>query len=71
MRVRRSARNNAQMQLRVVLARPLRHGRQGTRLATGKPIMRREQLTDKILDIKREKGSTWKYICDEIGGAES
>jgi cyanate lyase len=30
--------------------------------------MKREQLTEKILDIKREKGWTWKYICDEIGG---
>jgi cyanate lyase len=30
--------------------------------------MKREQLTEKILDIKREKGWTWKYITDEIGG---
>ena len=30
--------------------------------------MRREQLTEKILDIKREKGWTWKYICEQIGG---
>ena len=30
--------------------------------------MKREQLTEKILDIKREKGWTWKYICEEIGG---
>ncbi len=30
--------------------------------------MKREQLTEKILDIKREKGLTWKAICDEIGG---
>ncbi|MBL8565223.1 MAG: cyanase [Hyphomicrobiaceae bacterium] len=30
--------------------------------------MKREQLTEKILDIKREKGLTWKQICDEIGG---
>ena len=30
--------------------------------------MRREQLTEKILDIKRRKDWTWKYICDEIGG---
>jgi cyanate lyase len=30
--------------------------------------MRREELTEKILDIKREKGWTWKYICAEIGG---
>jgi cyanate lyase len=30
--------------------------------------MRREQLTEKILDIKRDKGWTWKHIADEIGG---
>jgi cyanate lyase len=30
--------------------------------------MTREQLTEKILDIKREKGWSWKHICDEIGG---
>ena len=30
--------------------------------------MKREQLTEKILDIKREKDWTWKYICGEIGG---
>ena len=30
--------------------------------------MKREELTEKILDIKREKGWTWKYIVGEIGG---
>jgi len=30
--------------------------------------MRREQLTEKVLDIKRTKGWTWKHITDEIGG---
>ena len=30
--------------------------------------MKREQLTEKILDIKRDKDWTWKYITDEIGG---
>ena len=30
--------------------------------------MKREDLTEKILDIKREKGLTWKQITDEIGG---
>lgn len=30
--------------------------------------MKRENLTEKILDIKRERGWTWKHICDEIGG---
>ena len=30
--------------------------------------MTREGLTEKLLDIKREKGWSWKYICAEIGG---
>ena len=30
--------------------------------------MKRQDLTEKILDIKREKGWTWRHICDEIGG---
>jgi cyanate lyase len=30
--------------------------------------MKRADLTEKILDIKREKGWTWKHICEEIGG---
>jgi cyanate lyase len=30
--------------------------------------MTREQLTEKILDIKRAKGWSWKHICNEIGG---
>ena len=30
--------------------------------------MTRAELTEKLLDIKREKGWTWKYICGEIGG---
>jgi len=34
----------------------------------GEISMKREQLTEKILDIKREKGWTWKQITDEIGG---
>jgi len=28
----------------------------------------RAEPTEKLLDIKREKGWTWKYICGEIGG---
>jgi cyanate lyase len=40
-----------------------------TQTATkGATPMRREQLTEKILDIKREKGLTWKQITSEIGG---
>ena len=30
--------------------------------------MTRAELTEKILDIKREKGWSWKHICGEIGG---
>ncbi|NJM36091.1 MAG: cyanase [Rhodomicrobium sp.] len=30
--------------------------------------MTRADLTAKILDIKREKGWSWKHITDEIGG---
>jgi cyanate lyase len=30
--------------------------------------MTRGDLTEKLLDIKREKGWTWKYICEQIGG---
>jgi len=30
--------------------------------------MNRADLTEKLLDIKRENGWTWKYICEQIGG---
>jgi cyanate lyase len=30
--------------------------------------MTRAELTEKILDIKRERGWSWKHICGEIGG---
>lgn len=30
--------------------------------------MKRADLTEKILDIKRERAWTWRYICQEIGG---
>jgi len=30
--------------------------------------MKRSDLTEKILDIKREKGWSWKHITTEIGG---
>jgi cyanate lyase len=30
--------------------------------------MKRTELTEKILDIKRQRGWTWKFICAEIGG---
>jgi cyanate lyase len=28
----------------------------------------RAELTEKILDIKRKKGWTWKHVTDEIRG---
>src|SRR6516165_2930603 len=34
----------------------------------GECAMTRAGLTEKLLDIKREKGWTWKYICEQIGG---
>jgi cyanate lyase len=30
--------------------------------------VKRTDLTEKLLDIKREKGWTWKHICEQIGG---
>ena len=30
--------------------------------------MKRADLTEKILDVKREKGWTWAHIAEEIGG---
>ena len=30
--------------------------------------MKRSDLTEKLLDIKRENGWSWKYICEKIGG---
>jgi cyanate lyase len=40
----------------------------GPRRTTEEPMMKREDLTEKILDMKREKGWSWKHICAEIGG---
>src|SRR6478735_12534312 len=34
----------------------------------GRRDMKREDLTEKLLDIKREKGWSWKHICEKIGG---
>ncbi len=31
--------------------------------------MKRSELTEKIQDIKRERGWSWRYIAGEIGGA--
>jgi cyanate lyase len=33
--------------------------------------MTRADLTEKILDIKRERGWSWAYICEQIGGVSS
>ena len=30
--------------------------------------MKRADLTEKIVDIKRDKGWSWKTICEQIGG---
>ena len=30
--------------------------------------MTREGLTERLLDIKREKSWSWKFICEQIGG---
>ncbi len=30
--------------------------------------MTRTGLTEKLLDIKREKGWSWRFICEQIGG---
>src|ERR1700761_4704173 len=35
---------------------------------TKEESMTRADLTEKLLDIKREKGWSWRYICDQIGG---
>jgi cyanate lyase len=35
---------------------------------TEEKSMNRADLTEKILDIKREKGWKWKTICENIGG---
>ncbi len=30
--------------------------------------MKRSDLTEKLLDIKREKEWTWRFVCEKIGG---
>src|SRR5271167_4791981 len=44
----------------VEIRQPRRHYRDG--------IMKREDLTEKILDIKRDRNWSWKHITSEIGG---
>src|SRR5260370_29425366 len=33
-----------------------------------RPHMKRSDLSEKLLDIKRDNGWSWKYICEKIGG---
>jgi cyanate lyase len=50
-------------------ARPRQERHAGSNAAADKEeIMTRADLTEKLLDIRREKGWTWKYICEQIGG---
>src|ERR1700709_1050700 len=35
---------------------------------SGSNHMKRSDLTEKLLDIKREKEWSWKHICEQIGG---
>src|ERR1039457_6640682 len=39
-----------------------------TFIESGRRHMKRSDLTEKLLDIKREKGWSWKHICEKIGG---
>jgi cyanate lyase len=41
---------------------------QGIQNILRRPVIKREELTEKILDIKRERDWTWKHITEEIGG---
>src|SRR4051812_20818855 len=34
----------------------------------GRRHMKRSDLTEKLLDIKRENGWSWKHVCEKIGG---
>ena len=59
--------------IHVFLDRPAKTWMPGTRpghdeIEKGEPSMKREDLTEKLLDIKREKGWSWKHICEKIGG---
>src|SRR5450759_1177183 len=51
--------------------RPTRTWLSGTRpgmTRTGRRHMKRSDLTEKLLDIKRENGWSWKHICEKVGG---
>jgi cyanate lyase len=52
-----------------ILAQNLLHPRRDPLRTQHKEYaMTRADLTEKLLDIKREKDWTWKYICEQIGG---
>jgi cyanate lyase len=56
---------------RAIAARPLELSwRQlsGNDLEVREDAMKRSDVTERILDIKREKGWKWKDICQKIGG---
>jgi len=38
---------------------------------TNENAMRRDKLTEKILDIKRSKRWSWRYVAQERGGDQS
>jgi cyanate lyase len=40
----------------------------GIHIVSEEYIMTRAGLTEKLLDIKREKAWSWRYICQQIGG---
>jgi cyanate lyase len=43
-------------------------GHDENRYGTRETAMKRTDLTEKLLDVKREKGWSWAYICEQIGG---
>src|SRR6202022_3628100 len=44
------------------------HGTRPGMTSARETTMKRSDLTEKLLDIKREKGWSWKHICEKIGG---
>lgn len=52
----------------LMAAMPQRHRNEFPKAVEGDDDMTREELTEKILDIKRDNGWSWKYITDHIGG---
>jgi cyanate lyase len=51
------------------LRRPAFSSKKRTAAATTEERMTRAELTEKLLDIKRQQEWSWKHICAEIGGA--